>query len=678
MTYTTNHVYADEKRRAIVSTNGDTATISFSTSGSFSVRNPGKLNVTATAGYSVHIRVSERGRWQVSSRILPLTVEIKTPDDQPFTADHVMMNDIWRFRDLRGTSQGSWTYRVHGQASVPVDPEETRVTADDGRVTISLEETVFSHGAPLVSDVLAANVGYQYPIDLFHVGMFTATAQTRQLPFLHRGRPIKLVDPDGNVLAASNEGSISYPVTLQTIDRSRDANGGYRVWLLNVAAAPDLHGPTPIRAQVTASARVSTQVLQSRINTMLGPNGRFVSIYGEIEGTDLVARLVIHDKVSAETIDMHGLLNSVIEWPDPNDPKDVAPEVVYTIARHTRDLDYEMHVSLDDLKITAIDISIGQSEQIQPAVPALKVRVGVSGGATIKLGGFPIATAKIRDNSISLEAGIRLNAGGSFTPVHWVQDDRLDVDVSWEAAVAAGVVSLGLLSLGAAGVAEYIEHEFNEAIARRFGAVLDGALGRAPRILEVLMGGELNYTGLRLEGDDLVFDYHAPPEQNLRPKSKLCWYPGPLGDPARPECLGDQAPDDGRYLGHWQPEQDRPHRRGDDGEPLLRPCPGLPRPSGQCAECRRADRRTARLPGVAGLPGPQAQGLRHPAQPLQSEDEVSKIGRPPSRRRYRATMQTGDIAVRERDQQPQGVRVELQKAAYQPVADAARRCAGLL
>jgi phospholipase C len=507
------------------------------------VRHPGKLNVSAWARYSVRIRVD--GRWQVSKTTLPVTVEIKTPDGQPFTADHVTMNDIWRFRDLRGVSQGDWSYRAHGQASEEVDAGETLVTADDGRVTISLEETVTSQGAPLVSDNLPANLAYQYPIDLFHVGMFTATAQT-QLPLLGRGRPIKLIDPDGNVVAVSNEGSISYPVTLQTIDQSRDANGGYRAWQLDVAAVRGLDGPTPIRAQVMASARVSKQVLQSRINTMLGPNGHFVSIYGEIEGTDLVARLVIHDKVSAETIDMHRLLDSVIEWPDPNDPKDVAPEVVYTIARHTRDLDYEMHVSLDDLRITAIDISIGQSEQIQPAVPALKVQVGVSGGATIKLGGFPIATANIRDNSISLEAGIRLNADGSFTPVHWVQDDRLDVDVSWEAAVAAGVVSLGVLSLGAAGAAEYIEHEFNEAIARRFGAVLDSALGRAPRIFELLMGGELNYTGLRLDGDDLVFDYYAPPEQNRRPnpnyvgiQGRSATQLGPNDWEIRPRTMGD-------------------------------------------------------------------------------------------------------------------------------------------
>jgi hypothetical protein len=63
---------------------------------------------------------------------LPLKMEIRTPDGQPFTADHITLDDIRRFRNLRGVSQGTWTYTVSGQNDQRMTAEQAK-QGPDGR-----------------------------------------------------------------------------------------------------------------------------------------------------------------------------------------------------------------------------------------------------------------------------------------------------------------------------------------------------------------------------------------------------------------------------------------------------------------------------------------------------------------------------------------------------------------
>jgi hypothetical protein len=159
------------------------------------------------------------GRWNTQTKVLPLTLEIRTPDGELFTADQVKLNDINRFRDLRGISQGFWTYRVFGEsAPIQVFTNMRRVTGGNVRVNIRVDETVTSKSAgPLVDENLATSPVRHYTFDLYRVGTFTAI--TKYVNSIWRGsshRPMRLIDPDGTVVSSSNTGKISYFVTLRT------------------------------------------------------------------------------------------------------------------------------------------------------------------------------------------------------------------------------------------------------------------------------------------------------------------------------------------------------------------------------------------------------------------------------------------------------------------------------
>jgi hypothetical protein len=46
--------------------------------------------------------------------------ERRYADGQPFTAARITLDDLGKFRDQRGTTQGEWTITIHGQS----DPED--------------------------------------------------------------------------------------------------------------------------------------------------------------------------------------------------------------------------------------------------------------------------------------------------------------------------------------------------------------------------------------------------------------------------------------------------------------------------------------------------------------------------------------------------------------------------
>jgi hypothetical protein len=129
---------------------------------------------------------------------------------------------------------------------------------------------------------------------------------------------LRLFDPDGAVVASASQGFLAFPVTLRTLDRSRDANGQVRPWRLEFATTNPNLGES-ISATVIATTGIPISMLQQRIDDLLGPNGNKLSIYGENKDGNALCRLKILDEFSAETIDMHGLLDKVITK-NPQDP----------------------------------------------------------------------------------------------------------------------------------------------------------------------------------------------------------------------------------------------------------------------------------------------------------------------------------------------------------------------
>jgi phospholipase C len=503
-------------------------------------------------------------------KTLPLTIEIRTPDGQPFTADHVTLADLRRFRDLRGTSHGNWTFRLHGEKDAaafeetPVQDGNLRVRAGKGFVRIAVEETVAAKSAPpLVADTLTASERRRYNFDLFRLGTLVARARSRHgMPGMPTRKQLTLRDPD-NAVVASGGGGLHYSVTPQALDKSRDGDGNPRLWSLEAGenVGPVAGLDVDVSATVMAETRISSQVLQDRINAIIGEHGEKISIYMEERSKDLLVRMKILDEVSAESIDMWGLLDSRIDSvpQDEGVTKDIAVGIAYNLynkSRYLKDEDgKKLYVRLYDMKVSYLKIAIGASVEIPHAIPALTIDVGIEGYAMVKALlddlAIDVASVKIRDNHIRLEAGLRLDINGSFVAETWMRDDPLDIDVAthWtqQVAVIMANVYVGILAtVTQETVTEFLESELNSGLRQYFRDAVEDAMNNAPQILAALLGDDFTYRGLRLDGDDIVFSYVAPLEADPKPSEgyvgiigRSAIHTGPTLWEMTPPTLGD-------------------------------------------------------------------------------------------------------------------------------------------
>jgi len=553
MTYTVRHTCIEENFTVSVTIKDGFATVHCLVSDSFHVQFPGKFQISKSAAYNLKVipkeddapvSKNENGTTGHTSTVyLPLTMDwIKKPDGTLFTSDHITLDDLNEFRDLRGTSQGEWSFSLHGESD-PIrlsrGPFMAEVTAipNSGYINITVDETVTSQSAPpLVSDTVGLS-GHRYEFDLFRVGTFTATAQ---------GRHMALIDPDG-VIVVRSEDRLTFPANLETIDKSRDSEGNVRAWALQVFPSLELGEPsTPIWASVIESARIRADVIQERIKFLIGEHGNKLSIYGEMTESDLLVRLEILDIFSAETIDMHGLLDQVIKSV-PQDMSvdlkniDIQNHVAYNLKKKSRVVssDYNLYLSAFSLKVGSIDIGIGASENIQPAIPAFKVNIGIETQITLEFQiplldlSLQIGTANIRDNRIRMEVGAGINEDGSFSTQIWIEPDKIDIGVDSDAVFAA--IVLGILQFDPRDVAlavkvitSLVEDHYYDVIFGPINSVMTSIGRKAPLTLAMILGGDFTGLSLRNDGDDIVFDYIAPLEPEPKP-SKNYDYLGVIG-----------------------------------------------------------------------------------------------------------------------------------------------------
>lgn len=543
MPYTVHHTYVDEFTNVSVHTEDGVATISFSASGSLPIRHPGRFLISKFAKYSLRFWVEDpntpgHGRWVNTPKSFPVKVEIITPREFPHHTNEVTMDDLTEYRDQRGTTRAEWSFRAHGETTEFVGTEDVHsVSAGRAFLRIQIVETVASKSAPPIVDAsLALGASHSYKFDISQVGTFVAELDAEPTEGGHP-RGGRLLNPNGDIVAITAPGSsrLTYPITLETLGTSWNEELIDPKWTLNVRQAqPGNHLTTNIRAQVIASARIHTHLLQERIDYLLGLSGNKLSIFGETrmdgasESEDpaklLLARLQILDEITAETIDMHGLLDHAIgsqtQDPGVNLSKDgVTKDTVYTIGSYTFGGEYGLGISLDGMRVSRINISVGAGQWTQVGIPALKAEVGVDGEMIVDFHGFPLATVKVRDNHLRLEAGLRLGIRGSVAGVTWVEPRPLDVDLHWAAAVAAGILSPALLLLGSVALLEYIESRLNKIIRDTADVVITSFMARVPEFIAVVMGDDFTYRSVRLEGDDIVFDYEAPREPNPRMNS---------------------------------------------------------------------------------------------------------------------------------------------------------------
>ncbi len=513
-----------------------------SSEGRFPVLFAGRVIRRASATFSYKMRVAPvepvdgpggggteplHGGIETENKTIPLTFRIFTPDGREFTGNQITRADLDKHRDLRGAPSGDWSYKLHGESEHLFIDEDSSITNAKGVVGITLIEPVPNESAAqLIADKPILPTGQSFTFDLFRVGRFIAEIS---LPPLMPWRgTMRLLDSDGRQVATTTRDRLTFDVGLAALRRPRAASGSlldtFRVpkWTLEVSPKGGaVLGNPRISATVIGSGRIRIPTLKERIDKLLGPRGTFIRLFGQNAGGEALGRLEILDVVSAETIEMHDLLDGFVK----DAGGDIEAHKVYTIESKSEELAGGLKLDVSTLKVDTIDVDIGPGVKLGAAVPAIRLTVAVSGAARVKFKGQTLATGRMRNGRVAIEVGMTVTPDGTPRIVTDIPDSPFDIDIS-TAVKAALVATLGIGGLIAGmGITEYVESQINGAIvaqARRLFA--NPTIG--PRIMMTIFGAHLTYKPIRIDGDAIVFDHIAPVEPEPRPSRA---YHGAIG-----------------------------------------------------------------------------------------------------------------------------------------------------
>ena len=181
--FTVQHAYIDRTENVTVHEQNDTTVVTYSFSREILIRHPGQLQGFAFAEYFIHEQADGTGPPPLPKRVdLPLSIKLYSPDGLEFPARIVTFDDLNRFRDLRGVSQGSWRLAVNGDSGpIPISRKDGLfVSAGQATVKAGLNEPVPSQSAGPLVEAAITRVGAQvFSFDLFRVGQFTANVQSK-------------------------------------------------------------------------------------------------------------------------------------------------------------------------------------------------------------------------------------------------------------------------------------------------------------------------------------------------------------------------------------------------------------------------------------------------------------------------------------------------------------------
>jgi len=542
--YTVRHNYIGSLEDVAVHVQNKTVSVTYSMSRDISIRHPGALHRFLAAEYFFHQIVG--GKPVIGRANLPLSFKMYSPDGVEFTAPNVTLDDLKRFRDLRSASQGNWHCEVHGDSGFIDLSEQGWSSVSPGKASVSfwLEEPVPSQSAEALVNSPVTKVGAQvFSFDLFRVGQFTANVQSKSGVTPWEGT-LRLKAPDGTVVATSQNNHLESPVALRTIDQSRDAAGQVRPWSLEVDTTTPLGVGSAVRATVIATTRIPVEVLQNRIDYLIGFNGSKVYVYGEnkvyVDGENkdsrALGRFQIRDVFTAETINLHHMLDSVIKHvgQDPGidtDNVDIEPNIAYNFLNKSDTLNVvDVNLTLNkvsSLKVDAIKIRVGASQHIQPLVPAVTVELDIEGAVEVNAGSFNLGSISLNNNRLTLEVGAKLDASGNVATVSWVNDDPFNIDIAWEAALAANILTAGMVTLGKDGLGEYLaEHFGNDYIVDAFRSIVETTILQTRFIMSQVLGASVSLNSLRMDNDAIAIDYVAPVEPDPKPNP---FYTGVIG-----------------------------------------------------------------------------------------------------------------------------------------------------
>jgi phospholipase C len=530
-----------EPQVEISDANPEEITLSVKQQGEFAVLVPGPLTLAPSATYLVRERTPPDGSEPIDGELdspgttplhggfrnvrknIPVKLRVFTPDGQEFTAPQITLADLRKFQDLRGAPTGPWRYSLVGQKThVFIEPDETLLGEAKGGVTISVLETVPSLSAPpLVPATPVGRTSKSFAFDLYRVGEFVAELHTGL------GRwagSMRLVDPDGVVVAQTTAPPLRAAISLPMLNKSRDAAGRVRNWQLEVLPQRGAAGQLSVSATVVGRGQITIPTLMERVNALLGPRGSFIKLFGENKNGNALARLKVTDIASAETIDMHGLLDKRLESVGQDsgvDFRNFNAGTVYSLAKK-QDVESGVKIDVGTLKVETMDVTIGPGVLLGASVPAIRLALAVSGEVLAKLGPLTLATANVRGAKLDMEVGLTLLPDGTPQIVSMVSDSPFAINVGTATLVVTALVGLGLT---AEVLVKIIEHYVNEAIVSGARTLFTSPT-LAPSILMRLFGAHLNYRSIRIENGAILFDFVAPIEPEPKPGPN---YSGAIG-----------------------------------------------------------------------------------------------------------------------------------------------------
>jgi len=466
---------------------------------------------------------------------IPLTLKLFTPDGREFAANGITLADLRGFRDARGAPSGRWSFLLTGRSNTFEVGNDSVLKDPKGRMSIVLIETLASESAPpLINNVSLTTAPRTFEFDLYRIGNFIAKISLSPLLGEWRGT-LRLVDPDGVERVRSTTTVLTFKVGLLELGKSRDASGKLRNWKLEVAPQVSVFkGPVRLQATVIASGRITVAALQSRIDTLLGKRGEFLKIFGEDKNGQAMGRLQITNTVTAETLDMHGLLDG-FEADASTD--EAITDVIYTLGSTSEERKFGTKLRVGGMKATAIDLKIGPGIKLGASVPTLHLGITVSGKALVKFEGLTVAEVEVRGGKVAIEIGMKLSADGTPEFVTSVPDTLIDGDIKAEAAavlaVSAALTASPAAIIAAGGIVLWINHEVDSIVKKDFNdpavKIIRDAFSNptlAPSILMRIFGAHLTYQPFHFEGEDICFDHIAPIEPEPKPRQR---YLGAIG-----------------------------------------------------------------------------------------------------------------------------------------------------
>lgn len=509
-------------------TEGEFELFTVSLEGSFEVLFPGRLIRGPSASFNHKFRppvitgdaVPLHGGLHTVNKLIVLRLRIFSPDGVEFTGTEITAADLRKHRDLRGRPSGPWSFKLSGESEKVLIDEDSSILDAKGTLGIAVVEAVRNDSAPpLIDNKPIPSAGQSFSFDLFRVGTFSAEIKSSALGGFWRGT-MTLFDHRGTKVASTTRPNLRFVVGLAQLRPPRGAGQGLPLpsdipkWKLEVIPQGSAALLKPrVSANVIAAGRIGIPAIQQRIDKLLGPRGSFIELFGENKGGTAFGRLKINDRVAAETIQMHDLLDDFVEdAPD----GDIVAFKAHTIASRSEVLAAGLKLDVSTLKLGTIDVTIGPGLKLGAAVPSVRLSVVVSGAAKLKFKGGTLASARVRDGRLNLEVGIKLAADGTPQIVTSIPDSPFDIDIN-DAVKAALLLVLGPAALiGGLSVTEYVESEINGKMvtgARRLLA--DPTI--APRVLMMIFGAHLTHLPPRIEGDAFVFEHIAPLEPEARP-----------------------------------------------------------------------------------------------------------------------------------------------------------------